>query len=483
MVKDELYPMLRPEWVLRNDETKVICYLLSTEESSHLVLNPEVGFMASFLDGRQTVAEIADDLCYVGQIDSKAESRKLVSAVIDALNEGVERVALLESPAIDGPRYDPLDFIISPQHFEGNVRLRRPLTLLIYFCAWCSTRCVYCYADLENMRRCQHLPVAEWVRIAREAHELGVRIIQFTGGDTLGREDAIDFLCELIKLDFLFLVSTKCHVGPNDAQRLMDAGWNVPVNNVQREFQVSIDSCERETLKLLMGRDGYLEQATATVSNLLRAGISPRVKATLTSYNWRDVRGLVERFREMGVRCFRATLYSHSFYRHDDRLFMSEDMKKETAETLHALLSEYPELTIEGDAMQPLSADADNETEAGRKQAWNSRSNCSAGRTNIGVAPDGQAVLCEQMPLEPPYFVGDLTKQSILEVWNSTKLLDFVLPNRDLFSGTPCETCSEFEECVHHKGYCFRDSWFVYGKLHHPPPKCPWAPFMPFRFI
>jgi len=479
MLETNLYPMLRPEWVLRNERSKIICYLMSTEESRHQVLSPEVGFMASFLNGRETVAQVVDDLCYIWH-GSREELHRVLSAAIDMLNAGAEKVALLRTPSAEAPKHNPLDFILSSEQFDPNARLRSPISLFIYFCAWCSTNCRYCYADLENMRKCAHLSAAEWLRIVREARDLGIRIIHFTGGDTLRRKDAIAFLSELVQLGFVFLVSTKCYIREDDARRLVDAGWHVPVNGVHRSLQVSVDSCNSETLRLLMGRDGYLDQATDTIGNLLKAGIQPVVKATLTAYNFRDVRDLVERFALMGVRRFRTALYSHSFYRHDDRLHMSEDMKKETAEWLSAIRSEHPELTIDGDAARFNAADSG--TEAVRQRFWNSRTNCSAGRTSLGVAPDGRAVLCEQMPVAPPYFVGDLTKQSILDVWNSPQILDFISPARERFIGTACETCSEFEECIHLKGYCFRDAHFVYGRLHHPPPKCPRAPATTFRF-
>jgi MoaA/NifB/PqqE/SkfB family radical SAM enzyme len=80
------------------------------------------------------------------------------------------------------------------------------------------------------------------------------------------------------------------------------------------------------------------------------------------------------------------------------------------------------------------------------------------------------------MPLQDPFFVGDLTKQSIMDVWNSAAVLDFIYPMRERFAGTACYKCQEFDACVHELGQCFRDAYFAYDTLFSPPPDCPKAP-------
>jgi radical SAM protein with 4Fe4S-binding SPASM domain len=137
---------------------------------------------------------------------------------------------------------------------------------------------------------------------------------------------------------------------------------------------------------------------------------------------------------------------------------------------LHAAANEHPECTIKGDATKFEPA---TESQEQRVARWSTRAGCSAGRTNLGIAPNGRAVLCEQMPLIEPYFVGDLAKQSISEVWNSDELATFVYPPQERFVGTACFTCEDFAYCVHELGYCFRDALFAFNRLHAPPPTCP----------
>jgi len=479
MLNDNNFLALRPEWVLRNDENKVILYLISSYNLEYVILDPITAIVVPLLNGQHKVKDLVEIINYLINPTSPEKARSLLEHIVGTLNINTEKVAILEGQATWTIDYDPLDFIISPDDFVSERRLTKPISLMIYFSGWCQTNCIYCYADLMNMRRCKHLSLKQWIPILRDAKELDIRKIQLTGGDPLGRPDSVDFLTHLIEQDFLFMVSTKCYVSLSDAQRIVDAGFNKAVNGVNRDFQVSIDSPDPVVADYITGSKGYLERATETLCNLNKVGISTQVKAVLTPLNYHQVNNLIETFADIGVKVFRFSSYGRSYYRHDESLFLSDEMKTKAANLLNVAIREWPDITIEGDATKFVPSIQNNQHQ--RKERWAARAGCSAGRTNLGIAPDGQAVLCEQMPLVTPYFVGDLTQQSILEIWNSPKLLDFIFPPRELFSGTPCYNCADFTYCIHNHGHCFRESFFAYGRLHHPPPNCPKTPDGAYR--
>jgi radical SAM protein with 4Fe4S-binding SPASM domain len=154
-------------------------------------------------------------------------------------------------------------------------------------------------------------------------------------------------------------------------------------------------------------------------------------------------------------------------------------MKSKASCLLKAAKERWPDLAIEGDAVGYTSQSPESQKE--RAERWESRASCSAGRTTLGIAPDGSAVLCEQIPLDAKYFVGDLKRQSIMEVWNSPELLGFIYSAREKFDGTPCHVCTDFNNCIHETGHCFRDALFAYGRIHHPPPNCPHMPAGTYR--
>jgi radical SAM protein with 4Fe4S-binding SPASM domain len=482
MLREDDFVALRPEWVLRNEGSQVILYLLSQSEAHFQILTPKQAVVLPFLDGQHTVTALGEAIGYIFNLPSSEDAHTFLENTVEEINANKEKIAILNEPSPWKCNYDPLDFIIPRDKYVPNRRLTRPMRLLIYFSGWCQTNCVYCYADLHNMRRLKHLPLDQWLRIMREARDLDIRLVDLTGGDPLGRPDSIAFFEELIEMGFLFLLSTKCYISLTDAQRLTEAGFNEPVQNVRRELQISIDSPDSTVANYLTGRKGYLERATRSVQNVIAAGFDPIVKAVITPLNFHQVRDHVDFFAALGVRHFRFSTYGRSYYRHDDRLFTSDEVRFRAAELLDAAAREHPDLRIEKDVknVEKMMSMPHNGLDF-REKRWAERTGCSAGRTSLGVAPDGHAVLCEQMPLTQAYFVGDLTKQSILEVWNSPELLDFIYPPRERFAETPCEDCPEFDNCIYEMGHCFRESFFAFGRLYTAPPNCPRTPLSSYR--
>ena len=75
-----------------------------------------------------------------------------------------------------------------------RVPVTPPLALVAELTHRCPLHCVYCSNPLELARREQELSTAAWVEVLRQAGELGVLQVDFTGGEPLARRD----LAELI---------------------------------------------------------------------------------------------------------------------------------------------------------------------------------------------------------------------------------------------------------------------------------------------
>ena len=90
-------------------------------------------------------------------------------------------------------------------------------------------------------------------------------------------------------------------------------------------------------------------------------------------------------------------------------------------------------------------------------------------------------ILCDQVPQSGEFVVGDVVKQSLMEVWNSDEIKRFTDPPVEKFKDSVCYDCGDFDACHKEFGYCFRDSYFNYGTIYAPPPNCPLAPDDGFR--
>ena len=194
-------------------------------------------------------------------------------------------------------------------------------------------------------------------------------------------------------------------------------------------------------------------------------------KAVITPYNILTIPQLYRDLKKRGVSAIRLATYFRSGFHHSDDLFNHPASYQWLEEQVKQLQQEFTDDFINvqngGPKLAPLSPEATQKT-------WRERGACSAGRYGMTICADGKVLPCEQMPETEEYFCGDVSYQSIQEVWDGACLREFTygVP-REKFKGQPCYDCGEWEECVHQRGNCIRDLTIYHGSMYLPPPECP----------
>ena len=457
-------PILLSPWRLRNDSRYVVAYKCVTSEVKYRILTPREATLVPFLNGELPLEDV----------------RKLWNSVVFPFrNQGKpgfdEVFASLSKMSgfigYDGPISPSLSddrtrLIPELSSYEiPQERLLRPLKVNISFTERCRTDCIYCYAE-----RSPKNPDIDFIKICELLDQLesnDIFIVDITGGDFLSRADAGDILKQMVKRNFIFYLSTKCYISEELAGLMAELGIGRQdsLPHLQRTLQLSVDSADSQIASYLVRRPNYLEQMIESVSNLVRAGVSPVVKSVLSSFNSQTPRGLVKLFSDLGVVNFQFVQYARSYYRHKDELFLSPETKKHLAREFQKIHEDFPDLHI--------TYENKPSEENMNWEEWHNRSICSGGRVSMLVKGNGDVILCDQIPHIPRHVVGNVFKQGFLEVWGSQALTDFLHPPKNLFEKTVCYNCPEFDNCHTSKGYCYRDSFFAYGSLYDAPPNCP----------
>lgn len=117
-----------------------------------------------------------------------------------------------------------------------------------------------------------------------------------------------------------------------------------------------------------------------------------------------------------------------------------------------------------------------------KQKEFPKRNVCAGNVSSFFMLPDGKVTLCEQLYWHPFFILGDLNRQSIMEMWQSEKALSLWNFSQDeVRDCSPCKTCSEFEECRRGQGNCWRIAVSTYGTENYdfPAPNCPKAPEEP----
>ena len=142
----------------------------------------------------------------------------------------------------------------------------------------CNLRCTYCMPEegVEWLPRADLLTVDEIERVARVAHDLGVRSVRLTGGEPLLRPGLVDIVGRIAALGFedLAMTTNAMTLAPL-ASRLVDAG-------LQR-VNISCDSLDPGRFATIRRR-GDLATVLAAMDAAEHAGLRPvKVNVVVTA--------------------------------------------------------------------------------------------------------------------------------------------------------------------------------------------------------
>lgn len=465
-------PQISSPWRLRNDGRYVVAYTCSTDGIKYRALSPLEASIAPFLDGTLTKnaletiwREIHSDLNnQIAQIQLRSRLANVLRRLTDC---GILAYDGPISPSLDSESLQSLIPCLATYDLPRG-RLDRPLGVNIALTNRCVTNCRYCYAERN---RCREMSLSELRTVFDELFANDIYLVDITGGDLFARGDALDVLDEMVKRQFVFFISTKSFISQEVAERLSSMGIGKPAlpPHLIRPLQFSVDSADHTIAAHLVRRPNYLEKIVESVRNVIRAGCSPRVKAVLTSRNANAAEGVVDLFSHLGVCDFQFVQYGRSFFRHDDSLFLTLEQKQLLLATTNKLKSRFPHIDLSIQEDTSLGG-----VRCATWDQWRQRAVCSGGRTNMVVKPNGDVTLCDQMPHQREYVMGNVLTDGVLNVWNSPLIRSFNNPSRASFLGAACFSCSEFDACHDDRqGYCYRDALFAYGTIYEAPPDCP----------
>ena len=350
---------------------------------------------------------------------------------------------------------------------------RAPHSLLFMVTNKCVTNCAYCYAD----RHTRHKPMTteQMLHLIEEAHRLKMSYIDVIGGELFCLKDWDVILKRLVDYDMSpSYISTKVPVTEEIASRLEATGYHDVV-------QLSLDSLDEPTLKRIIHcGDGYIERIKKGAELLQEHGFKIEVDTILTKYNCdrgqlddlyhyiKDIQGL----RYWEVRVPEMSLYNRETF---SAVKASRQQLEEITRYVKEEIMPQAKITIY------VSDEALTEAfQQGASDAPNFRGgSCGILQNRMFVLPDGKATLCEQLYWHPDFIIGDLTKQTFEEIWNSEKAKKIFNAEHALRrQESPCTACKAYDFCKKHRRKCVVKVMKAYGleNWDFPDPRCKYAP-------
>jgi radical SAM protein with 4Fe4S-binding SPASM domain len=240
---------------------------------------------------------------------------------------------------------------------------------------------------------------------------------------------------------------------------------------------MSLDCVIPRINDLLIGKEGHTERMLATMDEFKRRHILFACNSVITPFNLpyaiESLDYLLSNYGDV-IRRITMTPYGRSIYRHRDDFFVTSGDLSKLRDHIGFLKEKFPKCLISvGDAQEniPISQEL-------RKVNYEKRAQCSGNHSNFVILPDGTITVCEELYYHPSFVIGSIRDQSIMEMWNGKRAIDLAYPDQNQVKDGACSTCTEFIECHHKKGRCFKKTLQAYGLSNPdwPDPNCPYAP-------
>lgn len=127
-----------------------------------------------------------------------------------------------------------------------NTAIPTPLALIAELTHRCPLHCVYCSNPMELTLSDRELPTEVWERVLREAREMGVLQVDFTGGEPLVREDLTKLIRTARAADlYVNLITSGIPLDEKRLEELVAAGLD--------HFQLSFQGAREENASEFSG--------------------------------------------------------------------------------------------------------------------------------------------------------------------------------------------------------------------------------------
>lgn len=316
----------------------------------------------------------------------------------------------------------------------------------------CNLYCDHCYRD-AGIKNQDELSTAEGKKLLDEIAQAGFKIMIFSGGEPLMRED----ICELVS--YASSLGLRPVLGTNGTlldlktvERLKKAGVLA--------VGISLDSMTKDHHDQLRRYPGAWEQAVRGMRVCCEVGLPFQVNTTIFNWNYKEVLRITDMAVKMGA------IAHHFFF-----LVPTGRAVRIEAETISAreyeillrkILQKQCEVEIE---LKPTCAPQFMRIAKQMGLHLRFGRGCLAGISYCIVNPRGIVQPCAYLNIP----VGNVREVSFSSIWKESSIFK-MLRTRD-YQGK-CGTCSYQEVCggcrarayVDHGNYMDEDSWCLHGR-------------------
>jgi pyrroloquinoline quinone biosynthesis protein E len=330
----------------------------------------------------------------------------------------------------------------------------RPFGLLAELTYRCPLHCPYCSNPTQVRQRGNELTTAEWGEVIRQAGELGVLHILFSGGEPLQRRDLPELVAAARTAGlYTNLITSGLGLTEQRARQLKEAG----LDSVQISFQAE----EATLADAIAGRVGAHQRKLDAVRLIQELGLPLTLNVVLHRGNIERLSAIIAFAETLGAQ--RLEL-AHTQYLgwafHNKEALLPSRAQVVRAEQIARHAQERLRGRMEVLYVQP---DYYGERPKPCMNGW--------GRRHLTVTPTGEVLPCQTASVIPDLHFASVREHSLAWIWHESEAFQ-------RFRGTqwmpePCRSCPLREIDF---GGCRCQAFLLTGNAASTDPACSLSP-------
>lgn len=473
---------LNPQYSIKNYPTcsflirrnGIIDPLIGRETSSVTLLPPYIGYIMDTI-GRHSIEKSIELLS-----NSLDVNRNALRKFIDSFTENETPLMLrtdnvsLKFPKrvfIKGTKTTTQNkhHIIYEHCDVTEIRPSVPFSVNFMVTTRCATNCCYCYAKRDFSKE---LSTEKVLSVIDECHKLGVVNLNLTGGDIFTREDWKLLLKKTREYNYFPFLSTKKPLSENDIKFLKSIGIT--------DLQLSLDSVNPNLLHHIIASDStYIDRLRNMFNTCETIGLKLSIRSVLCAYN-SSIKAFSELYKFLkGYSIIKDWVITPAFFSEHQSDYTKYAATKDAISTIGGFIA---------DCEQPFPIILSKMSPCGYKlkrcdsveEFVNKNQRCYANSFSMSILASGQCTVCEMLYENPEYTIGDISSESLFDIWNGKKALSlYSISQKAICNETPCSNCSVFDVCRNKlaKRVCYVDiaKMNQFPSKGMPDPRCPKA--------
>lgn len=311
---------------------------------------------------------------------------------------------------------------------DENKEMVSPMVASIEITNQCNIRCIHCYGDFGEIS-CKIMNVETVKRILMNLRNLGVRIVEITGGEATTHPDIEEIMEYALSLPFdqVSLLTN----GVKISEKLKDI---LEMGKERVYVQIDLHSLKEEYFAWFTKVSNVLEKVKNNIISLAEKKVMLRIATILTPKNIDEITDIADWVHELGIIRY-AVSPVVSLGRADEtnkELFLTQNDALKAEQKLQSIVNKYDKF------LNVISSDFDNQT------------NCGCITSHVVIDSGGNIKMCTMDNME--YFksnIGNVFQNNIKDIfYNNAELLNTLfMTNAPRMNSKQCYGCENAGFC------------------------------------